>query len=326
MMDENPWSSLSPSSIDARRVGSTGKHDFFWWISGKGDPGLMLVLPEDIEVIHPLPIIRSLDIRYQPSNAGSALVVILQDREQIDLFATFCRDVVQAGEAAKDDADALDRTIRRMLRWHHLLRGGGSSLLSKEEQRGLIGELHFLELLLDRFGARAAIEAWKGPEGSAKDFELHGLCVEVKARRGAARPWVPISSEYQLDDVEGADLVLRVSDVDSAVRPEGLTLTDIVRRVEARIAGSDMEAYVMWDRNITAVGYDDEHDYSGLRWSVGKTRHFNVAEGFPRIAAPVPEGVINVRYALSLHACTPFEIEEERFCGMLEKSGGTTDG
>ena len=233
MTTDDPWSGLVAGGIDARRVDPSGRHDFFWIVSSKSEPGLLLRLGDDTAQIKPLPQMRNLDLAYRMVAGSNSLVLLLKDEEQRELFGSLCQDIVGAGEQADDNHDALNRAIRRTLRWHHLLRGGKSGLLSLEEQRGLLGELQFLVRLIDLVGPRAAIEAWKGPLGSSKDFELDGCLVEVKARRGAAKPFVQISSEDQLSDVDGCRLFLLVSAIDAVVKPNGMTLTDHVKEVEA---------------------------------------------------------------------------------------------
>lgn len=308
-MIEHPWEGLVSGGVDARRVDSAGRWDFFWWVSERGEPALILRLTAGAEEIMPLPKMRSLDIRYRDIPGTRALVIVLREPEQRELFATLCHDVVKAGEAASMARDALARSIRRTLRWHHLLRGGRSARLSVEEQRGLVGELHFLSHLCDLLGPRAAIEAWKGPEGSAKDFEIGKCLVEVKARRGAARPHVQISSEDQLADVDGARLFLRVCDVDVASGSSGMTLTDHVRRVGARFLEGDLGALEMWEAAIEAAGFDADDDYSERSWIVGRTQDFEVEDDFPRVPVPLPSGVGSVRYTIALDACQPFAVE-----------------
>lgn len=308
---DDPWEGLGSVGIDARRVNPAGPHDFFWIVSGKDEPGLLLRLLAGTAEIKPLPKLRSLELAYRNVAGRNSLVLLLKDEEQRELFGSLCRDIVQAGEHGSDNRDALNRAIRRTMRWHHLLRGGKSGLLSLEEQRGLLGELQFLLHLIDLIGPRAAIEAWKGPLGSSKDFELDGCLVEVKARRGAAKPFVQISSEEQLSDVDGCRLFLVVSAIDAVVKPNGLTLTDYVSEIEKLYAVLDPEAYSLWEEAIVSTGFDFEDDYSDRRWNIGNSLHFEVVEGFPRVANPPPSGVSSVRYSISLDACSGFAIEAD---------------
>lgn len=312
---DDPWASLVPGGVDARRVDHAGRWDFFWWVADRAEPGLVLRLaPGTIEPM-PLPRMRSLDIRYRDIQSGRGLVIVLRDQEQAELFATLCRDIVSAGEAALTTSDALARAIRRTLRWHHLLRGGSGRLLSLEEQRGLVGELDFLARLCELIGERAAIETWKGPEGSAKDFELDACLVEVKARRGAAKPFVQISSEDQLAEVPGTLLYLRVCDVDAAVKPSGLTLTDHVRVLDSRFSKSDLTSYELWESALESSGFSFDDDYSDRRWRVGRIQDYQVIQEFPRIALPLVQGVSAVRYSIALEACQPWLVAH----GEIEK-------
>lgn len=307
-MSDDPWQGLSAGSIDARRVSGEGRHDFFWISSTNHEPGLLLRLPVDVEEPAALPKLRNLDISIRDAGGARSLVVLLKDPDQRELFATLCRDVVSAAEVATASQDALTRAVRRLLRWHHLLRGGRSDLLSLEEQRGLVGELHFLERLVTLIGPRAAIEAWRGPFGASKDFELDGLLVEVKARRGAAKPYVQISSEDQLADVAGTSLFLCVSPVDAVIKPDGLTLDDHVQRIEKIFIEAESDSLALWDEAIQASGFDAEDDYSERRWKVGETWDHRVEGDFPRIVPPLRAGVAGVRYSVSLEACSPFRM------------------
>lgn len=325
-MNDDPWDGLSAGGIDARRVDPAAKHDFFWVLAGKSEPGLLLRLSSETEEIRPLPKLRSLELAYREVAGRKSLLLLLKDEEQRELFGSLCRDIVDAGEQGGDNRDALNRSIRRTLRWHHLLRGGRDGLLSLEEQRGLLGELQFLLRLVDLIGPRAAIEAWKGPLGSSKDFELDACLIEVKARRGAAKPFAQISSEDQLSDVDGCRLFLLVSAIDAVVKPNGLTLTDHVAQVERLYSVADPEAYALWEEAILATGFDFDDDYSERRWSVGKSLQFEVLEGFPRIATPPPHGVSGVRYSIGLDACSDFAVEAgviDTF--IVERNGSWTN-
>lgn len=308
---DDQWSGLIPGGIDARRVDPTGAHDFFWIISAKSEPGLLLRLSDQTPEITPLPKIRSLEIAYSRVSGRNALIIVLKDLEQRELFGSLCDDIVRAGERATDNFDALSFSIRRTMRWYHLLRGGKSGALTLEEQRGLLGELQFLAHLSGIIGPRAAVEAWRGPSGSSKDFEMDGCLVEVKAKRGAAKPFVQISSADQLSSVEGCRVFLQVAAIDAAVKPNGMTLTDYVSALEKVFADANPESYSLWEQAIQASGFDFNDDYSERRWTVGEIKHFEVLQGFPRIANPVPEGVSSVRYSISLDSCTPFLVERE---------------
>ncbi len=306
MKPRDPWEKLGPD--DAKRVDVEGRYDFFWVVLETGIPGLMLRLPSLPQPIPRLPKLKNLVASFRPVSGGSAFVLGLKERSQVEIFETLCRDVVKAGEAGEDREDALSRALQRTRRWYHLLRGGRSGGLSVEEQRGLIGELALLRDLLSVFGPETAIEAWTGPTGSAKDFELIGTCIEVKSRRVAAKPFVAISSEDQLADVERSRLFLHVVNVVSAVLPEGQSLHDHVR-ITAELFEEEGGAFEAWEEALYSTGYDPENDYDDRCWLLGVATNYEVIEGFPRISSPLLPGVEHARYSISLDACEPFKLE-----------------
>ena len=218
MLSDSPWRDLKEDGVDSRRVDHTGRWNFFWAVMPGRNPALALVL-EARPIPEPkLPKLRSLETGFAFLSGGQTFYLRLKDHAQLELFENLCRDVVRCTALATREAEALTRAIVRMCRWHHLLRGGRGDGLSEEEQKGLIGELAVLELLSDLIGPRAAITAWTGPMGSPKDFEFQGHCIEVKARRAAAQPYVRISNEFQLADVEDHRLWLSVLAVDKVTR------------------------------------------------------------------------------------------------------------
>jgi len=320
MTTETPWSGLRSCGPEARRVDGNAALDFFWWVGGRGEPGLLLILPEGIEEIRPLPSVRSLAIRYRTLPSGRALMLMLEDEEQVELFEVFCRDVMGAAERASSAADVLSRTVRRMMRWHHMLRGGAAGKLSTEEQRGLVGELALLNELADRIGEAAAVTAWRGPSGAPRDFELPGLCIEAKARRSAARPKVAVSSEDQLADIPDTVLLLRVTDVDSAGGPPGRTLAAIVAEALDRFGAS--ASGDLLEQALLATGFDAEDDYTDLSWAVGTRRTFEVRDDFPRIVPPLPQGTGDLRYSVALADCNTFIVEDDTLAELLARKSG----
>lgn len=296
------WAGLTADR--GQRVDAASKFDFFWAVLEDECPALVLFLPAGVDEVENLPKLKNIDVRFRTLDKR-AFVLRLLDSAQREPFFAMCQDIYEAAEVAETLELALSRAIRRTRRWHFLLKGGNIMGLSPEEQRGLVGELTFLRELSDEIGPAAAIEAWKGPEGSSKDFEFPHCCIEIKARRGAAKPYVRISSEDQLSDVEGGSLFLRVYNVDSAVLPDGDTLHGHVSLTANCFEENDW-AYAQWQDLIDATGYAPEGDYADRRWILGLARTFEVVHGFPRIVVPIPEGVGSLSYAIALGACEPF--------------------
>ena len=307
--NDTPWSGLEAGKVDTRRVDASARWNWFWAVMPRADVALVLQLSNLPEPIPDLPKLRNLEIRFQTLPGGPILYIRLKDSAQFELFETLCRDVIAAGELANAEIEALEKAIGRTFRWHYLLRGGRVEALTEEAQKGLIGEIEVLKLLVANLGAKAALEAWTGPSGAPKDFELKADCIEVKARRGASQPFVKIANEYQLADVPGRRLWLGVLAVDRVQPPHGRTLTEYVDEITELLERTEPSTIMDWDLHLADAGYDVLHDYSPWRWIVSFPEFHSVVEGFPRITAPVPLGVSGVTYALALSACMPFRTD-----------------
>lgn len=319
--NDTPWSGLEAGKVDMRRVDAAARWNWFWAVMPRADATLVLQLSDLPRPVPDLPKLKNLEIRFQTLPGGPILYIRLKDNAQMELFETLCRDVMAAGELAETEAETLERAIGRTFRWHYLLRGGKLEVLSEEAQKGLIGEIEVLKLLIAGLGPKPALAAWMGPSGAPKDFELKADCIEVKARRGASQPFVKINSEHQLADVPDRRIWLAVLAVDKMQPPHGRTLTEHVDMVTELLEGTEPSSVMDWDLHLADVGYDALHDYSPWRWIVSAPEFFAVTEDFPRISAPVPLGVSGVTYALALSACSPFLKAWDDVCVGLTEGG-----
>ena len=185
--------------------------------------------------------------------------------------------------------------------------------MSPDEQKGLLGELQFLEdILIRHLDAFSAIESWAGPHGAPKDFEVGQVAIESKAHRAAATPFITISNENQLALTTKA-VFLQVVDYtrtpkDSAA---GETLTEVVNRLTSLLETQEPAVVDLWFSSLSATGYSDSHDYSNHRWLKQTPKYYSVSENFPKI---VPEmlalGLSRVTYSLAINACAPFEVSK----------------
>ena len=322
----DPWQDLilplSSASLSAKRVDADGRWNFFWAYAH--DKKRILALRHSAEVSFDIqfPMLKGIECLLTPEEQdGSRLLSLkLQDSSLHDIFYRLCLDIIAAADSAMTEAEVVARTVARTWRWHHLLRGGSDKRLSPEEQKGLIGELLVIEkLLLPSLSPKDAVSSWRGPLGAPKDFEIGTIAIEAKARRGAAAPYVSISSEYQLDRSGTDQLFLHVADISAAVSgsTDAFTVTMIATRIEQMLRSGDESAADAFVSLLEAAGLRWEDDYSDKTWLHGSDRSYEVASNFPAIAAKnCATGVSLVHYAIALVECEPFRVEEEfiKFC------------
>jgi hypothetical protein len=314
-MSDDPWEGLSkpqdPTSINARRVDETNKWNFYW---GRDSDGRCLLVLRHDAASRPqnrLPRLKGVDVFLQSAadKDKPALVLRLLDFTLRDIFHRLCLDIIGACAAATVEREAVATAVGRTWRWHHLLRGG-AGLLTAQEQIGLIGELLVLEgYVLQALTPSQAVAAWGGPLGTPQDFVVGRTGVESKARGISDATQVKISSEYQLDDKELANLFLHlcVFETADAGSADGFTVSDAASRVRNVLSASDERATERYDALLAAAGFSYEDDYSAYRWRGGERNVYRLTEGFPRLAASrMPAGITNVRYDLFLSECAPF--------------------
>lgn len=311
-MELDPWADIGTAggSFTLRRVDADHPADFFWGRDSDGSCALILKVSTDTNVDQPRPLLNGIKIIEAPDQEGrSAFVLVLKRNEDRELFRHLCDDIVDTCRGKVGDEAFLASTIRRAWKWHSLLRGGANQRLGPQEQQGLIGELLFLERLITHLTPKAAIEAWRGPLDEPKDFVFSDRAVEVKARH-VSKDAVKISSEHQLQVIEGQQLSLAVVALSPSVpeAPEGMSLDSLVQRVRGAVIASDPSADEGFDARLMSAGYSTDHDYSDTWWVPVANSAYAVNEGFPRVeATSLPEGVGLVTYWLRLDLCAPFE-------------------
>ncbi len=335
-MPENPWRDISlpdiASSVNARRVDADLLWDFFW--ARGADRCVLLTLRHAARSapVTPLPRLSDLEVTLSPTDDSGTRILALKllDLGQQDIFYTLCLDIIAASEQAKSEADAVSVALMRTWRWCHLLRSGGSALLSAEEQKGLMGELLVLErLLLPQVGASAAVTAWRGPLDSPKDFEIGRVAIEAKARRGGGAPFVTIASEDQLDESGVDALFLYVVELSEASENaiDGLTVHDVADRIRKHLFSLDPGASGVFETLLLAAGLRPEDDYSNYRWLERASSLYLVTGEFPRIVRrEIRSGVSHVRYSVSLAECEPFVTSVSALAEVFAAIGGSHGG
>ena len=325
MMSDNPWRDItSPAisaTVNARRVDARLPWDFFW--ARGGDGGVLLTLSHDDESSpkNPLPILHDIDVSLSPPDAGGSRILALRllESNQEDLFHTLCQDIIEASTAAESEPEAVSVVLMRTWRWHHLLRGGGSGLLSPQAQMGLLGELFVLErYMLSNLDPSTALAAWRGPLASPKDFEIGGVAIEVKARRGGATSHIAITSLDQLDESGVDQLFLYVVDLHQAPADgeDGVTVREVADQIRGHLNVAHPEMSQEFEGLLLAAGLEPDDDYSDHRWLEGTSHIYSVTDDFPRVVpSEVRSGVARVRYTVSLGDCEPFRVVESQLVG-----------
>ena len=231
--------------------------------------------------------------------------LMLRDETNLDLFETFCRDLLARVAPCADDRRAVAAFVERLQGWQKFFERGGEGL-SAEAERGLWGELFFLREHLWPLLDGAALDIWFGPLGAPQDFKSGGLAVETKTLAPTAAT-VKINSEWQLDTANLERLFLVAMRLDEA--ENGESLPQIIESLRARCDANRLRRL---NGLLLEAGYFEAHtaSYGAHLFSVSAQSLFEVADGFPRLrAANIAPGLSRVVYQLDLSVCGAFKCD-----------------
>lgn len=323
MTNENPWENLkTPKSLfDLElKLINTNLPDGIeanWAMTPHKEPALYVEAPCYIdEEITILPFknigISTGNLKNEEKNF---LLVFLKDEDSQIPFWYLCNDVISALERA-DRFNYRKIILCRLEKWRILL-SASKQHLGFKEQKGLVAELKFLQReALQALEPVVAVSSWTGCFDSPRDFSFGQLFVEVKANQGSQKPFVTISSEFQLSCNKAESVKLYVVELNESP-VDGFTLFDVIEETrevlkENVLAGEQLEI------RLASAGYDERYEYAFVKWSEGETHCYSVEEGFPRIdAGELPSGVSGVGYTLDLRECDDFEIADEELINEI---------
>lgn len=296
---------ISGSGLQHRRVSQASERALFAgtrWPEGK--PCFTLrVAKGTLPAPALLPKLGGVEVFATIQGGAAHFGLMLRDEKNIDLFETFCRDLLASVGPCDSDGKAVAAFVERLQGWQKFFERGGSGL-SGEAERGLWGELFCLrEHLWPRLGS-AALDIWFGPLHAPQDFKSGDYALEVKTLSPDS-PSVKINSALQLDDSNLEQLFLFCAQLKEDV--DGESLPQIIETLRAQCNAKRRRRF---DGLLLEAGYFDAHaeQYNAHLFSVGGQFLFEVKEGFPRlIPANIPNGLGRVLYHLDLGVCSNFQ-------------------
>lgn len=240
------------------------------------------------------------------------LYIYLLDNDLKDIFSLFIQNILEEIEKSVTESEAIKTTLNVVSKWKKLFDKINFNGLSLEQQKGLIGELLFLNTLLDDEKTIAnAVNSWTGAEQDfqSKDFTLGAVGVEVKFT-ASKQPRIKVSNEKQLDAENLNELFLILYSTE-AVKDNGISLNSIVEQIRQNI--STEEERSIFNAKLQLYGYFDEHkEHYGRMYSLKRTFVFNVTSDFPKIVkGQLPLGIYDTSYSIEISAVENFIVEPE---------------
>jgi len=234
-----------------------------------------------------------------------ALIFDLLDDAYKSMFLIFCKDIIVVCERAGSEM-AISNALTRWKYWKEMFGKKKSSILEKQEIKGLIGELIELkDHFICDYGENVAVQSWMGPLLGHKDFEVDDTWYEVKTVAENAVQ-VNISSLEQLEsDVDGHLVIIRLEDA-SVTSALALNLNQMVFNVASEI--QDPETLDLFRTRLDNMGYVPDEEYDNFNFVFKGRQSYAVTDGFPRLTRNgVSESIGNAKYTILLNGISEFK-------------------
>lgn len=239
------------------------------------------------------------------------LHICLLDNNLKDVFSLFIQNILDDISDEMTEKEAFQKTLHVIAKWKILFDTIGFNGLSKKQQKGLMGELLFMNFLLDKEKSiENVLNAWTGPDFEAKDFILGSVGIEIKLT-SSKHPKLQIINERQLDTQNFTALFLVLYAVEE-VKKNGFSLRTLVERTQERI-GHHTDALKIFNEKLGKIGYlkGDANHYTKM-YALRDTYGFCVDAAFPKLVKQqLPLGIYNTSYCIELSAVEKFSISIE---------------
>ena len=251
----------------------------------------------------------------------SRIELELNNISDSQIFDSLIDDIAVSVNKSDTEESAIFNFIETIFGWQSFLEKTGNKKLSKEQQRGLFGELITLKtLMIPQAGIHSAIQSWQGDQSirGLRDFEYNGVGVEVKTTTTKNPETFTVSSEDQLDSRNLKGIVVHHLSLDQTLT-EGESLQSLILEILSEIESN--RSKTLFFQRLYNLGYSTEQGelYLSPKYQIRNQYIFSVSENFPRITEEsLMQGISNVRYRVSIDYCLDYQITKEKFWELIK--------
>ena len=244
------------------------------------------------------------------------LYIYLLENDLKDIFSIFIQNILEDIIKSITENEALTITLNVISKWKKLFDRINFNGLTIEQQKGLMGELLFLNYLLKSNKTAASIlNAWTGADFEDKDFVFGSVGVEIKLT-SSKHPKIKVTSERQLD-AENLGKLFLILYTTEEVKENGFSLPSLIEQTRQNI--STNEERIFFNEKLLLLGYrEDDREHYNKMYSLKKTFGFIVEADFPKIVkSQLPLGIYNTSYSIELSAVEKFILEPEKILQLI---------
>jgi len=309
----NKWEDFRTQKGYMQRLDPTHPLDFFIGINEKGYDELALFT---ITEPYQMKSSKALEVEKNKRKDGKwATQISSVEKENQDIFARLCVDLVECSYTVKNEQEGLSRVATRFLAWQKLF-ATMHETLPISVLKGLMGELKFARLLMEKGVSKDEImQAWQGPNGADRDYVLRDRWFEIKAI-ATGKDKVTISSLNQFEiDLPGYLVVINVDD-SSKTDPNAISVAEMVTKMRQYLNDAPAASRI-FEEKLVSLGYLDKPAYSDIYFTIGPSLFYNVNDAFPKlITEKVPTAIVAVRYDISLPSVESWKVGEKEIWSL----------
>ena len=299
------WDTISPYPGGFLLISGEHPLSFHVGYTGKAQRCFMVL---NCGEISKLPSSKAVEVDCVSLGDGSKALRFLLNYDSLeDIFIKLCWDLIDSSYAAPNP---VQKIVEQYKSWFRLLQQSSKSLMSSELIKGTIGELLYLEEIIDVIGPADAVNSWTGPEGSDQDFNFTEGWAEIKAVKISADR-VKLTSLQQLDRPDQGKLIVYFMDKTSSGGSMTISLPEQIDIVKNKLSNPRLEDVLLCKLAKNGYFEGDAENYKEIRYRLAEVRKYNVPVEFPRLTRNnVPVEVLECDYYLGFAMIDTYKIQE----------------
>ena len=246
------------------------------------------------------------------------LNIYLIDSELKDIFSLFIENIIEKIIDLSTENEAITKTSNVIQKWKKLFDKINNQGLTIEQQKGLLGELLFINDLIDNnLNLDYVLNCWTGPDFEDKDFTFGATCFEIKFTTSKI-PRIKITSERQLDTTNIDKLFLNCFTCES-LKEKGVSLNSVVDTIREKI-NQNTATLKYFNERLESADYLEEHTENyNAQYGVKTRSVYEVGDSFPKLTnSNLPSGVYDTSYFIENSDIEVFKVDYDKTINELK--------
>ncbi len=244
------------------------------------------------------------------------LCIVLNDEYFKDLFDDLILSIYSKIYNISNPEEYSELFTRHFFKWSSFFENKRNEGLTKDQVKGLIGELIYLKdlLLNSEDNIDDVLLSWRGPYDEGHDFVFDFKDYEIKTI-DKSKNNVRISSEYQLESEKGKKLELVVITVEVDIE-NGISLKKIINEIKSLVLDKfgDNSIFInaIAQKGLTIGDLEQYEIYSYT--PIEEISYDSANDNFPKLTrTTIPEQINKLNYSIRLNLLEEFIINKKHF-------------